>query len=472
MAASVPPIAGEAAISHSSAYRTRRFCNWFPLGITYAAFYMGRYNLNVVAGTIQKLFVLNKAEFGIILTAGFWTYALSVMFNGTLADRFLGGKRAIMIGTIGAALMNMLLGLMFWSNRLAGDNPLGAIGPTVANVLNTIVGVFGQDPLPSNKAQVLFVIALLYAINCYFQSFGAISVVKVNAPWFHVRERGLFGGIFGIMISSGYFLALSVGSLILNYFSWFAVFIIPAILLMIMLVVDGLLVRNTPKDAGFDNFDTGDASSGDEAPISWLYLLKQILSNRVILILAAAEFCTGFVRQGLMAYFNRFLEQVHHLDPKSAPIFWAGIGVTVGGILGGLLCGALSDKVFQSRRPPVALIFYVGQIIALLCLGWSPSGAIAAALVGFCCMWIFGVHGMLSGTASADFGGRKAAATATGLLDGVQYVASGFTGAPLGKLIDRYGWGMWTYSLIPFSVMGIILMATIWNAKPKKGSGH
>src|SRR5262245_66658806 len=79
--------------NHSSAYRTRRFANWFPLGLTYATYYMGRYNFNVVKGDMGKMFDLDKAQMGIIATAGFWTYALSVIFNGPLADR-LGGRRA------------------------------------------------------------------------------------------------------------------------------------------------------------------------------------------------------------------------------------------------------------------------------------------------------------------------------------------------------------------------------------------
>src|SRR5450631_4102844 len=89
------------APKHSPAYRKRRFMNWFPLGITYATFYMGRYNLNVASSTIMKNFSLSKKEFGIIATAGFWTYAVSVIFNGPLADRF-GGRRAILIGAAGA----------------------------------------------------------------------------------------------------------------------------------------------------------------------------------------------------------------------------------------------------------------------------------------------------------------------------------------------------------------------------------
>jgi len=40
-----------------------------------------------------------------------------------------------------------------------------------------------------------------------------------------------------------------------------------------------------------------------------------------------------------------------------------GTGITIGGIVGGIVCGYLSDKLFQSRRPPVAFIFYIGQVV-------------------------------------------------------------------------------------------------------------
>ncbi len=45
--------------------------------------------------------------------------------------------------------------------------------------------------------------AVLWGANNYFQSFGALSIVKINAAWFRVSERGSFAGIFGIMIQSG-----------------------------------------------------------------------------------------------------------------------------------------------------------------------------------------------------------------------------------------------------------------------------
>jgi OPA family glycerol-3-phosphate transporter-like MFS transporter len=424
-------------LRHSRAYRTRRFLNWFPLGITYATFYMGRYNLNVSSKTMMDYFHLTKEQFGTIATAGFWTYALSVIVNGPLSDR-IGGKRAILIGAAGTATLNLLIGLLFlsgWQTKI-------------------IVGM-----------------SLLYAVNQYFQSYGAMSIVKVNAPWFHVRERGVFGGIFGIMISSGYFLALTVGGWILAALPWYWVFLVPAAAIAAMGLIDLVVVEDSPAKAGFADFDTEDATAHDadrDQPIDWHHLVTRVFTNPVIVTLAAAEFCTGFVRQGLMLWFVPFLKEVHGISAGSFLFSVATIGVTVGGIVGGLLCGYMSDRWFQSRRPPVAFIFYLGQIASLFVLGRAAAPGLAAFMIGFTCMWIFGVHGMLSGTASMDFGGTKGAATAAGILDGVQYLASGLTGFLLGHFLDRWGWGAWTYMIMPFSLIGAILMTRLWNESPMR----
>jgi OPA family glycerol-3-phosphate transporter-like MFS transporter len=403
---------------------------------------MGRYNLNVASTTMMENFHLSKADFGIIATAGFWTYALAVAFNGPLADR-IGGKKSILIGAAGACVLNLIIGLLFlsgWQTKI-------------------IVGM-----------------SLLYAVNQYFQSFGALSVVKVNAPWFHVKERGIFGGVFGMMISSGYFLALTVGGWILAFLPWYWVFLVPSMLLAVMFVVDLVLVKDKPSQAGFTDFDTGDATSKDadkDKPVNFGYLVRRVFSNPVILTIIAAEFCTGFVRQGVMLWFVPFLKEVHHIEHGVTLFTVASIGITVGGILGGLLCGFLSDRVFGSRRPPVAFIFYIGQIFALVLLGQTASPVMAALLIPFTCMWIFGVHGMLSATSAMDFGGTRAAASVAGICDGVQYIASGLTGFALGSALDTYGWSMWTWMIIPFSAVGALLMTRIWNETPlKKHAAH
>ena len=213
-------------VGHDKRYLRRRVLNWLPLGLTYAFLYMGRYNFNVVKNDIGAWYHLDKAQMGLIATAGFWTYGLAVALNGPLADRF-GGRKAILLGAAGGAMLNLAIGLLF---------------------LNGLT------------AKLLVSMSLLWALNMYFQSFGALSVVKVNSTWFHVKERGIFGGIFGVMISSGYFFATTVGAWILSRYHWTLIWFIPAAAMALMCGVDYLLVRNRPSHAGHADFDTGDGS--------------------------------------------------------------------------------------------------------------------------------------------------------------------------------------------------------------------
>jgi MFS transporter, OPA family, glycerol-3-phosphate transporter len=426
---------------HALSFRRRRFANWFPLGLTYAALYMGRYDFNVYGNHARELHGLTHVEVGTIATVGFWVYAVSLLVHGPLTER-IGGRRAILLGVAGSSALNLAMALYLRGPAAAGHVVLG--------------------------------LSLLYGANMYFQSFGAVAVVKVNSAWFHWRERGVVGGVFGSMIALGYYLALGIGGLVYVHLPFWAVFLVPSVVLGVMFGVDALLVRDRPGLAGLADFDTGDGASsgGSDAqkaqPLGLRELIGRVLGQPVLRRLALAEFCTGVVRQGLLLYFGRFLAQVHGVTEKATPVRYqvASLGITVGGISGALLSGVLSDKAFGSRRAPVAFLFYVGQVVALVALGRAGSSYLAVGLVGFACMWIFGVHGMLSGTASMDFGGRRAAATAAGWLDGVQYLGSGLVGLGLGTLIDHYHWAIWPYALVPFSVVGAALMLKLWNATP------
>ena len=94
-------------LRHSKVFMLRRFTNWFPLGMTYSFLYMGRYNLTVAAVALGSL--LTKAEFGWIASVGATTYALALTFVGPIVDR-IGGKRGMIVGALGSALMNAAMG--------------------------------------------------------------------------------------------------------------------------------------------------------------------------------------------------------------------------------------------------------------------------------------------------------------------------------------------------------------------------
>jgi OPA family glycerol-3-phosphate transporter-like MFS transporter len=339
------------------------------------------------------------------------------------------------------------------------------------------MGLFTYTRVTDNLVPVF---SVLYAINMYFQSFGAVAIVKVNSAWFHVRERGVFGGLFGILISAGIFLAYQVGQHIVDYLHTtrtpsgetvtsppYWVFWIPAALLAVFFVIDWFIVRDRPREAGHADFELGDASSGeDDRPDPVLTILRKVVTHPVVIVIAAIEFCTGVVRQGVMQWYIIYAKEKGFMHSFWVPNNW-GLVLFVAGAAGGMVAGWLSDKVFGSRRGPVAALLYAMMVIGTLAMIPSLDGrwimGIAVLVISFA---VIGTHGMLSGTATMDFGGRKNAGTAVGLIDGAVYLGTGLQALSLGYLTEK-SWSYWPVFLVPFSLIGFVLSMKIRKAMPK-----
>src|SRR5205823_11503517 len=115
--------------------------------------------------------------------------------------------------------------------------------------------VAAQIRLGMSGSTVIATLAVLWACNHYFQSFGALSIVKINAAWFHLRERGFFAGIFGILIRAGLILAFYGSPLILSVLPWQWVFFVPALCLGGLFAANFAFLRDTPREAGLADFD-------------------------------------------------------------------------------------------------------------------------------------------------------------------------------------------------------------------------
>jgi OPA family glycerol-3-phosphate transporter-like MFS transporter len=177
-----------------------------------------------------------------------------------------------------------------------------------------------------------------------------------------------------------------------------------------------------------------------------------------------------------------------------------GMVSCVAGITGGMFAGILSDHFFQSRRPPVATVLFA----IILCGALILLGGVVPAIgfvVAFMAMSVIGINGMLSGVASQDFGGRKNAGTATGLIDGFVYFGSAIQGVVYGHVLPESklevartlpiwnlhvtvavdnpavhvvsNWRGWPIAMIPVAVIGLVLSLTVYNARVKpRASGH
>ena len=314
---------------------------------------------------------------------------------------------------------------------------------------------------------------MLYSVNIYFQSFGAVSIVKVNAAWFHVRERGTQGGVFGILISLGVYFAYDWGTLIVNNAPTWWGFFVPAAILLAFVALDFFLIRDTPGEAGHKDFDTADASSGDTGPaLGVVEVARRMFAQPVILIIVSIEFCSGFLRNAVMQWYPIFAKQTG-INATFVPSNW-GMLLCVAGILGGMFAGVISDHLFDSRRGPVSAVLYsgmtLGAVLALFALG-TPALGWTVIFMSLC---VIGVHGMLSGTASADFGGKRNAGVAVGIIDGFVYLGTAAQSLLLGKLLpegaaqkDPLQWKAWPLAMLPLAVAGLLLATRVWNAKPQ-----
>ena len=423
---------------HAPELRARRTQNWLVLGLTYAAMYMARYNFGFANKSLSDAYGWSKTQVGAIISAATLLYGISALFNGPLADRF-GGRRAMILGASGACFFNLAFGL------------------------GAYLGFLGTGGL------LLGYLASVWTLNMYFQSYSALALIKVNSGWFHVSERGVFSAIFGSMIQSGRaaVFALMTTSLVVAL-PWQWKFFLPAIVVGVMALLTVAVVRDTPRLAGLPDFDPEDATSGDTEKVTLGYVARRVFTNPVALTIAASEFCTGLVRKGFEEWFPRYMQEAQHL-PLDHPVFRTGaMAVVLAGIAGAFVAGMLSDYVFGARRPPVAFFGYAIQIVCLAVIWRAPS--LGAVIVAFTLnsLAISMVHSMLSGTASMDFGGQRAAATAAGMFDGMQYVGGSLVGVGMGFLLDRFGWGSWAPSMIGFSAIGAVLMLALWNARPRR----
>jgi OPA family glycerol-3-phosphate transporter-like MFS transporter len=451
---------------HPPGFVARRRVNWIFLGLMYGFFYMSRYNLAAISLAIGEQFGWTNTDFGNITSAATLVYGIAVFVNGPIADR-IGGKRAILIGCAGAAFFNFAFGCCniylvqraTWANGVVVSPAVLSHGMTATTMLS------------------LF--SVMWAFNHYFQSFGALSIVKINAAWFHVRERGQFAGIFGIMIQSGRLFAFWLSPFILRYLPWQYCFWIPAAVLVVMFFLNWKFVEDSPAKAGFE-FHTADETPEEAAqPASLGFVLRKVFASPAAWTIAFASMCIGMVRNSIDHWWARYFGTVFHMKAAELATYWpynvVSILTPVLAIAGGIAAGNLSDRVFGSRRAPIICFAFIGQAVTLTLLSRGLNNAwFGAVLLLAMAFFIQSAHSLVGGAASMDFGGKKAVATAAGLFDGAQYLAASIVTHYMGKLLDHYKvvgqagveYGAWPLLPLPFAIIGALIISRLWNTVP------
>ena len=89
-----------------------------------------------------------------------------------------------------------------------------------------------------------------------------------------------------------------------------------------------------------------------------------------------------------------------------------------------LVLSFLASVLFFGERITARELAGMGLLCGSILLVFTYQTPIVGWLVLLMSMAVIGVHGMLSGTASMDFGGSKNAGIAVGLIDGFVYLGT------------------------------------------------
>jgi len=410
----------------------------FTTWITYAAFYLGRVNMSVAIPGILEEFNITKTEIGIVLTALFTLYAVGQFVNGQLADK-LGARKLITIGLLMSAILNAIFG--FTPNFIAG-------------------------------------MALIWALNGFFQSMGWSPTVKTIANWFPPKKRGRMAGLLGTSYQIGSAASWALSGFVVGMFGWRWAFWVPSVLLVLVAIHFFIRARNAPEEVGLPTIEEEENGALEEKEkrkdehLGFMFTLRTVLTRRRVWVVALGLFCLNIVRYGFMDWAPTYLFEVQNAAISTAA--YKAMIIPIAGSVGAIYAGWMSDRFFKSKRAPIAAIMLF--FLAIFCWFYPKlpaddwfMGLIFLAIIGF---MTYGPHVLMVTTMPMDFGTRKAAASAAGFIDGWGYIGAAITGVGSGWLIDNFGWNAAFYFWVLGALGAAVLMTTIWNYGAVKGEYH
>ena len=126
-------------------------------------------------------------------------------------------------------------------------------------------------------------------------------------------------------------------------------------------------------------------------------------------------------------------------DPENG---YLSLPFELGGIIGSIGVGWLSDRFFRTRRLWLTspLLLLLGGALLLYQRVGGAGVVINVALLALVGFLLFGPDSLLSGTTAQDLGGRHATARVAGIINGMGSVGAIFSPMLVARITERLGW--------------------------------
>ncbi|KAG9454446.1 hypothetical protein H6P81_007350 [Aristolochia fimbriata] len=386
---------------------------------------------------------------------------------------FNGDDGTVKLGVIDLAFLACYSAGMYVAGHLGDSLDLRLFLALGMIASGTFVALFGMGYFWNIHFFVFYLVMQLMA--GLFQATGWPSVVAVIGNWFGKRRRGLIMGIWNAHTSVGNITGSLLAASVLQY-GWGWSFILPGALIFLGGLMVFLFLAAYPEDVGFTDFheESGDknqrqGSLDEEAQVhkSSATTTDESISPQVscmvrgsavglfeacripgVIPFAICLFFTKLVAYTFLYWLPFYINQTaiggEYVSVKSAGNL--STLFDVGGIVGGILAGYISDKL-NARAIPATLFTYaaIPSLYMYRYFG-SKSMTLNVVLMMVAGLFVNGPYALITTAVSADLGthsslsgNSRALATVTAIIDG-----TGSMGAALGPLLTGYlstrGW--------------------------------
>jgi OPA family sugar phosphate sensor protein UhpC-like MFS transporter len=309
------------------------------------------------------------------------------------------------------------------------------------------------------------------------------------SEWFSVHERGTTMGWWCTNYAVGSALALPFIGEAMDWFGrtattggktvveplWQAAFFAPAAVMLVLVVIVAVFMRNRPEDVGLAPIETyhGEAASvisegaapQEETEGSWK-VIRKVLRKPTVWLLGVSYFAVKLTRYAITFWGAKYVNETLGTSAKFSAI--TVMTLPLGGSLGVLFAGYVSDKYFQSRRIPMIVLPLIATVLCLF-IGQKvriPNMQMMALYFGLIGFFLFGPDSIISSTAAMDFGTRKGAGTATGFVNGVGSFGAILGGYLPGKITTQTNWSPIFYVCIGGLIFSALILAPMWKMMP------
>ncbi|MEX0612644.1 MAG: MFS transporter, partial [Pirellulales bacterium] len=200
------------------------------------------------------------------------------------------------------------------------------------------------------------------------------------------------------------------------------------------------------------------------ADYSWK-IIGEVLATPSVWMLAISYFPIKMARYSFYFWGPKYVYESLGIDVEMSALTAAAM--PIGGLVGVIAIGYVSDRVFQNRRVPATVLSLIATA-AIIFIALRPIHDIwvMAAFLFFVGAFLFGPDSMVSATAAMDFGTKRGAATATGFVNGIGSIGGILGGYLPGKITTDTDWSLMFYVMPLGLVVSAVVLLPLWRTKP------